>query len=101
MPLTKLLSSEARNVTALAISSGVPARPDGMGVYLKVDETLDWFLGKSETVVARCRDHSGTNHVDPNISSLEVQDSTPSEVANRCLTCTVDAKRRSSLDGGG
>jgi hypothetical protein len=58
--------------------------------YLKVDETLNLFLGNSETVVARCRDHSGTNHVDPNISSLEVQDPTPSQVANRCLTWTVE-----------
>ena len=30
MPLTKLLSSDARKTTALAISSGVPTRPRGI-----------------------------------------------------------------------
>jgi len=35
MPLTKLLSSDARNTTALAISSGMPTRPSGMVVTWK------------------------------------------------------------------
>jgi hypothetical protein len=35
MPFTKLLSSDARKTTTLAISSGVPTRPSGMVVTCK------------------------------------------------------------------
>ena len=71
----KLLSSEARNETALAISSTVP---DGRGVCRQSSSAnilINLLFGHPERgVVARCRDDARTNCIHPNLSILEVAD---------------------------
>ena len=59
--LTKELSSEARNTTALAISSVVPKRPRGIVADLRFHKPLHLFLAQTETVVAGRGHHAGTD----------------------------------------
>ena len=75
MPLTKLLSSEARNTTTLAISSGVPTRPERNGGDLEVHETLRLLFSQSHQIIARSGHDTRTDGIDAYFAFLEVKPS--------------------------
>ena len=72
IPVTKLLSSDARNTAAFAISSELPIRPIGTPAARFALNCPTSFLGRGQTAEDRRIDRARTEDIDPDLADLQV-----------------------------
>jgi hypothetical protein len=90
VPVTKLLSSEARKVTAAAISSGRPSLPSGT----RVASCFSTRPGRRQRGNGRSVGRAGRDGVDPDAAFFESVGPGPDERPDGGLGRRVHAERR-------
>jgi hypothetical protein len=106
MPLTKLLSSEARKTTALAISSGLPTRPKGIVLGMALHKFFQLLFTESQEIVTGSRSGTRADHIHSNLAVFEVEYPVAGKRCLRRATLThgsfggaIDAEGWGALDG--
>jgi hypothetical protein len=98
----KLLSSDARNVAAFAISSGqgFPSTPHRHAGQKARPELLLLLVSLQQAIKAWCVYRAGTDGVDADPALLQIYRPGARKRAHGCLGCVVDTKSANPLGCG-